>query len=129
MSKRILVVDDEDYIREVIKISLETMTNWEITLAESGAEGVKVAADIQPDVILLDMMMPGMDGLTTLEKLKTQSDTQAIPVILLTANRQSFDPGAPQSGLKGTIAKPFEPLLLAEQVGALLGWTSEQAVN
>jgi CheY-like chemotaxis protein len=125
MTKRVLIVDDEDYIREVIKISLETLTSWDVRLAESGTEGLAMALAMQPDVILLDMMMPGMDGLTTLGKLQAQPDTQGIPVILLTASSQGSAPAHPQSALKGAIAKPFDPLLLAGQVATLLGWVGE----
>ena len=122
--KKILIVDDEPYIREVAKISLETTAiDWEIITAESGFVALEMAAAEQPDVILLDVMMPGMDGLSTFKKLLESSQTQNIPVILLTAKVQ---PGEldryTEYGVRATIAKPFDPLTLAEKISALLNW-------
>ncbi|WP_414582795.1 response regulator [Scytonema sp. PCC 10023] len=122
--KRILVVDNEEYIQEVTKICLETVANWEVLTAGSGKEGMTKAEKFQPDAILLDVMMPDMDGLTTFQKLQANPTTQAIPVILLTAKIQASDRRRyAQMGIKAAIAKPFNPLELADQVKNALGWS------
>jgi CheY-like chemotaxis protein len=125
-TKRILVVDNEQYIQEVTKICLETVASWEVLLASSGSECLRQAEAEQPDAILLDVMMPGMDGMTTFQKLQENPATQAIPVILLTAKIQSSDRRRyAQMGLTAAIAKPFDPLDLAGQIATALGWTLE----
>ncbi|KYC35681.1 two-component system response regulator [Scytonema hofmannii PCC 7110] len=123
-TKRILVVDNEEYIQEVTKICLETVAGWEVVTAGSGKEGISKAEDFQPDAILLDVMMPDMDGPTTFEKLQENPATKTIPVILLTAKIQASDRRRyAQMGIKTAIAKPFNPLELAGQVAAALGWS------
>jgi CheY-like chemotaxis protein len=104
-------------------MSLEMVAGWEVIPARSGDEGVRLAARHRPDAILLDVMMPGMDGPATALKLREQAGTAAIPVILLTAkvhpaDRRRFE-GA---GVAGVLAKPFDPMELAAQVSSLLGW-------
>lgn len=126
-TKRILVVDNEQYIQEVAKVCLETVAGWEVSIASSGQECLSKAEREQPDAILLDVMMPDMDGLATFQKLQENAATQAIPVILLTAKIQSSDRRRyAQMGLTAAIAKPFNPLELAAQVAAALSWTPEQ---
>ncbi|AFZ24100.1 response regulator with CheY-like receiver domain and winged-helix DNA-binding domain [Cylindrospermum stagnale PCC 7417] len=123
-AKRILVVDNEQYIQEVAKICLETVAGWDVLTASSGKEGIIQAEAYQPDAILLDVMMPDMDGITTFEKLQANAATQEIPVILLTAKIQASDRRRyAQMGIKTAIAKPFNPLELAGQVAEALGWS------
>jgi CheY-like chemotaxis protein len=123
MSRKILLVDDEDDIREVAQLSLEMTAGWEVATASSGAEGVRIAAAERPDAILLDVMMPGMDGPATARELHARPETAQIPIILLTAkvqaaDRRRFD----DLGVAGVLAKPFDPMELAAQVAAVLGW-------
>lgn len=121
--KKILVVDNEEYIQEVTKICLETVAGWEVLTAGSGKEGIIKAEAYQPDAILLDVMMPDMDGFATFEKLQANQATQTIPVILLTAKIQAADRRRyAQKGMTAAIAKPFNPLELAGQIAAALGW-------
>lgn len=121
--KRILLIDDEDDIREVAQISLEILRGWEVITASSGVEGIAKAKSEQPDAILLDVMMPELDGFATFQHLKLDQETQQIPVILLTAKVQSSDQRRfAQLGVNGVIMKPFEPLTLAEQVANILSW-------
>ncbi|MEC4814569.1 MAG: response regulator [Scytonema sp. PMC 1069.18] len=123
-TKRILVVDNEEYIQEVTKICLETVAGWEVLTAGSGKEGISKAETFQPDAILLDVMMPDMDGPTTYEKLQENPATKSIPVILLTAKIQASDRRRyAQMGIMAAIAKPFNPLELAGQVANALGWS------
>jgi CheY-like chemotaxis protein len=121
--KRILVIDDEDDIREVAKLSLEMVGGWQVLLAHSGAEGLTTAQAESPDAILLDVMMPEMDGPTTLRKLEEDPVTQKIPVIFMTAKVQAADRQRFKNlGVTSLIAKPFDPMQLPSQVSAALGW-------
>jgi CheY-like chemotaxis protein len=122
--RRILVVDNEDYIQEVAQICLETIAGWDVITAGSGKEGIQMAAMAQPDAILLDVMMPDMDGIATFKALQADPRTQHIPVILLTAKIQASDRHQyAELGMCAAIAKPFEPLELATQIATALGWT------
>ncbi len=125
-TKRILVVDNEQYIQEVAKICLETVAGWQVFTASSGIEGIAQAIAAQPDAILLDVMMPEMDGIATFEKLQLNPVTKEIPVILLTAKIQASDRRRyAQMGIKTAIAKPFPPLELAALIAAALDWNLE----
>jgi CheY-like chemotaxis protein len=126
MNKCILIVDNEPYIQEVAKLSLEMVAGWQVLVANSGIEAITIAHNEQPDAILLDVMMPDMDGLTTFAKLQEQPATQTIPVILLTANIQTHDrQDYAQLGIRHVIAKPFEPITLAQTIADTLGWSLE----
>lgn len=123
MSKRVLVIDDEDDIREVAQLSLEAVAGWEVYSASSGTEGLRVAAEQQPDAILLDVMMPEMDGPSTFRALQAQESTAGIPVILLTAKVQASDRSRFEGlGVSGVLSKPFDPMELARQISETLGW-------
>ena len=123
MAHRILIIDDEDDIREVAALSLETVAGWEVTTASSGALGLQRAIDYQPDAILLDVMMPGMDGPSTFRELRKNPATAHIPVILLTAKVQSNDQRRfADLGVNAILFKPFDPLTLAQQISDALGW-------
>jgi CheY-like chemotaxis protein len=123
MTRRILIIDDEDDIREVAGLSLETVAGWEVVLADSGAQGLARAAEHQPDAILLDVMMPGMDGPTTFRELRKNPITSHIPVILLTAKVQSSDQKRfADLGVEAVLFKPFDPLTLSDQISTELGW-------
>jgi CheY-like chemotaxis protein len=119
---RILLIEDEDHIREVAQVSLEAVAGWEVLAAEGGAEGVEMAKEKHPDAILLDVMMPDVDGPETLARLQKTESTSNIPVVFLTAKAQAaerrhlYDLGA-----VGVIRKPFDPMNLAHEVGELLG--------
>jgi CheY-like chemotaxis protein len=124
MTKRILVIDNEQYIQEVAQICLRTTAGWQVTTASSGREGIAVATAEQPDAVLLDVMMPDMDGPTTFQHLQDNAATRQIPVILLTAKVQASDRRRySELGVQGAIAKPFDPLQLASQVADSLGWS------
>ena len=124
MSKKILVIDDEDNVREVTSMSLEIMGGWQTVTASNGAEGLDTAKREKPDAILLDVMMPGMDGPTTFRALQEDEATRTIPVILLTAKVQAADRERfADLGVSGVISKPFDPAVLPAHVSKLLGWT------
>lgn len=122
MSHRILYVDDEGDIREVAAMALELDPELEVRTCESGAEALGVAAEWQPRLILLDVMMPGMDGPTTLAKLRERPETGDIPVVFITARTQAQEvEGFKALGAKGVIPKPFDPMSLAAKVREHLG--------
>ena len=121
--KHILLIDDEPRLSEVIAVCLESFKGWIVQKAKSGREGLRFVEISIPDAILLDVMMPELDGLEVFQKLKENPLTQNIPVILLTAKVQTSDRQRfAELGVAGTIAKPFEPLTLADQVSHILGW-------
>lgn len=120
-TKRILVVDDDEDIQDVARVALEVVGGWEVITASSGSEGLELAASQQPDAILLDVMMPDLDGIATLKQLKADPVTQPISVILLTAKVQSSDRDRfADLDIVGIISKPFKTMLLAERVAEIL---------
>lgn len=120
---KLLVIDDEDDIREVAQLCLETLGGWQVLTASSGREGLIQAESEQPDAILLDVMMLDTDGIAIFQMLQANPITQHIPVILLTAKVQATDRHQFAAlGVTALIAKPFDPLTLAEQVAVALGW-------
>lgn len=122
-TKRILVVDDEDAVQEVIQSCLEELAGWQVAIAGSGQEGLKMAEHYRPDAILLDVSMPDMDGVETFQQLQRNSLTQNIPVILLTAKVQPTDWAQfAELDTAGVISKPFDPMTLVEQIADALGW-------
>ena len=122
-SKHLLLIDDEPTIQEVVQVSLELDTDWTIALASSGTEGINKAESEQTDAILLDVMMPGMDGVETFNRLKQHNLLHSIPVIFLTAKAQSLQRSQlSQIGARGIISKPFNSLQLANHISKILGW-------
>lgn len=123
MSHHILIIDDEDDIRDVAALSLETVAGWDVAVASSGAQGIARAIEHPPDAILLDVMMPGMDGPTTLGELRKNPVTAKIPVLLLTAKVQASDQRRfADLGVEAVLCKPFDPMTLSTQISAALGW-------
>ena len=120
--RHVLVIDDEADLRDVIQMSLELRPSWSVSTAPSGRVGIDVARREHPDAILLDMMMPEMDGPETLQRLKADPATAAIPVVFLTAKVQASGQDVVPTGAAGLIRKPFDPLTLGDEVAALLGW-------
>lgn len=121
--RRILIIDDEDDIREVAALSLETVAGWDVCTANCGTDGIRKAEDEQPDAILMDVMMPAMDGPTTFREMQKNPGIRHIPVLLLTAKVQGVDQRRFAGlGVSGILFKPFDPLTLAAQMSAALGW-------
>lgn len=122
MHRKILIIDDEESIREVVKVTLEVLSGWTTLSASSAAEGIGMAAAENPDAILLDVMMPDMDGFQTLRELKANPATRTIPVVVLTAKMSATSANGAPDGVKAVILKPFNPLRLAGQISQSLGW-------
>jgi CheY-like chemotaxis protein len=119
--KRILIVDDEEDIREVARVSLQLVGGWEVLTAPSGSAGVAEAERNRPDAILLDVMMPEMDGPATLAQLQANPATRGIPVMFLTAKVQQSDRQRFAGlGVAGVLSKPFDPMQLPAQVDEIL---------
>ena len=123
VAHRILIIDDEEDIREVAALSLETVAGWDVVMASSGAQGLARAIEYQPEAILLDVMMPGMDGPTTFRELRKNPATARIPVLLLTAKVQASDQRRfADLGVDAVLFKPFDPMTLSTQIAGVLGW-------
>jgi|SRR5450756_1001885 len=125
--RRILIIDDEDDIREVAALSLEAVAGWDILTASSGAEGIRIAIDSTAngklDAILMDVMMPEVDGPTTFGLMQANPAIAGIPVLLLTAKVQGVDQRRfANLGVSAVLFKPFDPLTLSRQISEALGW-------
>ena len=114
MSWKILYVDDEDDIREVAAMALELDQDFDVRTCSSGIEAFSMVSDWRPDLILLDVMMPGMDGPTTFRKIQEALGPAAPPVLFCTARSQASDHAFYfELGARGVISKPFDPIALA----------------
>jgi len=122
-TKSLLLIDDEPNLASVIAVCLESFKGWSVRVTNSGQEGLSIVESLKPDAILLDVMMPEMDGIQVYQQLQANSHTQNIPVILLTAKVQNSDREQfAQLGVAGTIAKPFDPIAIADQIAQILNW-------
>ncbi len=125
--RRILIIDDEDDIREVAALALEATAGWQIFTASSGLEGIAIATAEQPDAILMDVMMPDVDGPATFRAMQQDPAIAHIPVLLLTAKVQGVDQRLFAGlGVAAVLLKPFDPLTLADRISAALGWKEDQ---
>jgi CheY-like chemotaxis protein len=123
MPRTVLVVDDDDSVRDITGFALEAVSGFRVLTAAGGAEALRLAREHRPDAVLLDVMMPEMDGPTTFRHLQADPELASIPVVLLTAKvraggAQVWDDLA----VRGVIPKPFDPMTLGSQLGRLLDW-------
>ncbi|MEE3718934.1 response regulator [Tumidithrix elongata RA019] len=122
--KKILIVDDEERIREVVSMCLTKLAKWEVIAVATAMEAIQKALEWQPHAILLDVSMPNMNGLEMLQQLQGHPRTVSIPVIFLTAKVQPNEKLLYQQlGIAGLIIKPFNPVEIAKEISHLLGWT------
>ncbi|MBD2318238.1 response regulator [Phormidium tenue] len=122
-TKRILIVDDEESIQTVVQFGIQMVADWDVLIASSGPQGIKTACDESPDAILLDVMMPDMDGIATFKALQSDPQTSQIPVIFLTAKAQTSERRQFNDlGVSGVITKPFNSLDLPDQIVKMLDW-------
>ena len=118
---KILIIDDEADIRRIAHLALGRVGAMDVSEAQSGLEGLRKAEDTHPDAILLDVMMPGLDGPSTLAALRSNPATANIPVIFLTAKAMVSELERLRAlGAAGVLTKPFDPMTLAVQVRAAL---------
>ena len=122
-TKRILIVDDEESIQTVVQFGIQMVADWDVLIASSGPQVIKTACDESPDAILLDVMMPDMDGIATFKALQSDPQTSQIPVIFLTAKAQTSERRQFNDlGVSGVITKPFNSLDLPDQIVKMLDW-------
>tara|TARA_R100001377_G_scaffold77844_1_gene55318 strand:- start:2677 stop:3066 length:390 start_codon:yes stop_codon:yes gene_type:complete len=120
--QRIVHVEDDDSIRAVAKVALERVGNFTLLSCASGAEALEKTEQFAPDMILLDVMMPGLDGPTTLKKLKEAMDLTEVAIVFMTAKVQSTEIEYYKSiGACNVVLKPFDVMTLSEQLGQY--WT------
>ena len=119
---KVLLIDDEEDIRKVGRLSLEAIGHFETAVAASAKEGFDLARVDRPDFILMDMMMPDVDGIAALSELKRTPDLKDIPVIFMTAKAQRTEIAFYlQCGAIGVVKKPFDPMTLPGELTAILG--------
>ncbi|HET7483399.1 MAG TPA: response regulator [Actinomycetota bacterium] len=118
--KRILICDDDPAILRVLQVNLE-VEGYETLLAHHGEEALEIAAREHPDLVVLDIMMPRLDGYQTCERLKASADTRDIPVVFLSAKAQESDiEKGKEYGVQAYLTKPFDPDTLVETIEQLL---------
>ena len=114
---KIMYVDDEADIRTIVQFALEDEEDFELRICASGQEALSTVGGYQPDLVLLDVMMPGMDGPTTLQRLHEQPNLERLPIVFVTAKVQPQEVAHFKAiGAIDVIAKPFDPMSLADQV-------------
>lgn len=119
--KRILIVDDEPHIRRLLATRLEA-EGFEVREAGDGEEGLTVVSDYSPDLVLLDLMMPGASGLEVLSRIRSGDHDTSVPVIILTAKGQDTDREAAfEGGATDFVTKPFSPMKLLTRIHEILG--------
>jgi len=119
---KVLIVDDEADIRRIAKLGLSRVGGMEVVEAANGAEALVRAKEDKPDAVLLDVMMPGLDGPSTLARLREDPATSGIPVVFLTAKAIAAElERLKVLGAAGVLTKPFDPMTLARELRAVLG--------
>ncbi|MBH8563139.1 response regulator [Nostoc sp. CENA67] len=122
-TKTILLIDDELNVQEVVELCLKDLAGWDVITANSPLEGLQNAVRDRPDAIILDISIRGIESFKLMTKLRNSPETQAIPIILLSAKARWLDSQILQKyQIAGVILKPFDPITLPEQVAKLLGW-------
>ena len=119
--QKVLFVDDDEDIRTIAHLSLMALGGWQVALAGSGPQAIEIALRDRPDVIMLDVMMPGMTGIATLERIRSDARTSSIPVIFMTAKVQKAEVERYRALGVGLIAKPFDPMRLSYELCRMLG--------
>jgi CheY-like chemotaxis protein len=128
--RKVLLVEDEEDIRKVAQMSLQFRGGWEVSLATDGEECLALAAREHPDVILLDCMMPRLDGYEACRRLKLDPALRHIPVIFLTARAQEAELRKGLAlGAVGYLIKPFNPMSLAAEIRQILESPEPQGDN
>jgi len=123
---KVLVVEDDVDIQKVVRMSLKIRGTKDVVVVSNGEECLAVAGELKPDLILLDVMMPKLDGYETCRRLKQSPDTKAIPVIFLTAKAQQFEmKQGLDAGALGYLVKPFDPMTLHDQIVTMLSRKTE----
>lgn len=116
---RVVLIDDDPDLRKLVKLTLEFTAGWEVATAADGSEGIEAVRNARPDVAVVDIMMPGMDGYEVCRRLKQDPQTADIPVVFLTARKELDRARMEAAGAAGVVVKPFDPDQLASELRAL----------
>jgi CheY-like chemotaxis protein len=116
---RAVIIDDDLDLLLLVRRTLEFTAGWEVHTASSGAAGIELARTLAPNVVLVDVMMPEIDGYEVCRRLKAEAATSRIPVVLLTARREMNQDRNTAAGVAGVLYKPFQPAQLAAQIREL----------
>lgn len=123
MTRRIVVVDDDEDVRRLLEMSLSRVGGYDVRSTASGAACLAELRRDLPDAVILDVMMPVLDGPATLEEIRTDPRTLSVPVVFLTAGVVESDVERLRAlPVTGVLRKPFDPMTLPAQVAELLGW-------
>lgn len=127
MALRILLIEDDPDIQKMVQLSLKYQGGHQVTVASGGREGLEKASADPPDLILLDVMMPEMDGYETCRHLKSREGTRHIPIVFLSARAQQAEIQKGRDlGAVGYLVKPFDPMALSSQLDAILRRSGQQ---
>ncbi len=121
MTFRVVLIDDDPDLRKLVKLALEFTAGWEVTAAPDGLEGIEAVRRMKPNAVVVDYMMPGMDGYEVCQRLKGDPETSRIPVVFLTARKELDDAKVQEVGASGVVVKPFDPEQLADRLMELCG--------
>ena len=113
---RAIIIDDDLDLLLLVRRTLEFTAGWEVHTASSGTSGIELARTLAPNVVLVDVMMPEIDGYEVCRRLKAEAATSHIPVVLLTARREMNQARNTAAGVAGVLYKPFQPAELAAQI-------------
>lgn len=116
---QLVLIDDDPDLRHLIEMTLRFMAGWTVASAENGVEGVELVRRSKPDAVLVDLMMPRMDGYEVCRRLSRDPETASIPLILLTARKDVDGARLRDVGAVGVIIKPFDPDTLADRIREL----------
>lgn len=124
--KRILYAEDEPDVQTVVELTVQTMSNYEIKICDNGKRLLECVEEYNPDLILLDVMMPEMDGPTTYKNLQENPNTKNIPVVFMTAKAQVHEIETfKETGILGVITKPFDPINLCSEIEGVWNGSNE----
>ena len=116
---RVVLIDDDPDLRKLVKLTLEFTAGWQVTAAADGETGIAAVRTERPDLAIVDIMMPDMDGYQVCRRLKDDPSTRAVPVVFLTARKELDEEKVRACGAHGVVVKPFEPDLLADELRKL----------
>jgi CheY-like chemotaxis protein len=126
--KRILMVEDDTDIQTVARLSLEAVGGYVVEICSGGHEALGTVKGFAPDLVLLDVMMPDMDGPTVLQNLRADSETEALPVVFMTAKAQAHEVASYKAmGALAVVSKPFDPMLLPGMLSHIWQQFQEQS--
>lgn len=129
VKKRVLIIDPEPNMQQVIQTCLEKIGGWEVFVAASDQEGLRIAQAYRPDAILSEGVLPHINVSFLLQQLRSNPKTREIPIVLVTSELSLVEQQRSSAlEVEGAIAKPFAPLTLVSTIAAILGWSVDQSI-